>query len=45
MKKIIAVSKGIVHMERRCDVDAWEYAVETWTLGTTSADREEFEDK
>ncbi|NWO13820.1 DUF4177 domain-containing protein [Virgibacillus sp.] len=23
----------------------WEYAVETWTLGITSADREEFEDK
>ncbi|WP_121640467.1 DUF4177 domain-containing protein [Virgibacillus sp. Bac330] len=24
---------------------AWEYAVETWTLGIDSADREEFEDK
>ncbi|SHH94763.1 hypothetical protein [Virgibacillus chiguensis] len=24
---------------------AWGYAVETWTLGIDSADREEFEDK
>ncbi|WP_155668869.1 DUF4177 domain-containing protein [Ornithinibacillus caprae] len=26
-------------------MEKWEYAVETWTLGITSADREEFEEK
>ncbi|NBJ69393.1 MULTISPECIES: DUF4177 domain-containing protein [Clostridia] len=26
-------------------MQTWEYAVETWTLGITSADREELEDK
>ncbi|SHG18317.1 DUF4177 domain-containing protein [Ornithinibacillus halophilus] len=26
-------------------MDKWEFAVETWSLGITSADREEFEAK